>query len=200
MESSSTEDSLRMVRPSYLFSTLLPRLFSLTAFLIQSFPITLPSSSSSDLQRAPLSRLFVLTSTHASSESSPAPFSPDLTFVLWFLSVLYRRGAALATSTTLHLTAAPAHLDQRNNSSMSMAYKQIMSDCFKQDIVIVGSSDGGAGGGSFSTDFGNGEVPSALSSFSSLSLPLTVPFPSRSLLSNLRCPIYGIQLRHPNRR
>ncbi|KAL7413817.1 hypothetical protein BDY24DRAFT_361909 [Mrakia frigida] len=64
-------------------------------------------------------------------------------------------GAALATSTTLHLTAAPAHLDQRNNSSMSMAYKQIMSDCFKQDIVIVGSSDGGAGGGSFSTDFGN---------------------------------------------
>lgn len=106
------------------------------------------------------------------------------------------RAAALATSTTLTLTAAPAHLDQRNNSLMALAYKSIMKDCFEQDIVIVGSSDGGAGGGSFSTDFGNGDLslsPSSSSGTRELTLvslprllaalshlrfvPLLAPFP-----------------------
>ena len=144
----------------------------------QSSPTMPPSSSSSAPRKVPPSQPFVLTSTDASSQSrlplSSRSLLPRLTLPFpslpfFFISQLFlHRAAALATSTTLHLNALPAHLDQRNNSSMAVAYKEIMADCFDQDIVIVSSSDGGAGGGSFSTDFGNSSSSPFFPLFSTL--------------------------------
>lgn len=64
------------------------------------------------------------------------------------------RGAALATGAKCVVKAAPAHFDQRNNLPLSLAYQAVMRDLYGQDVPITSSSDGGADGGSFSTDFG----------------------------------------------